>query len=122
MLRHAKFILCSYVGTDGRYFTSVPAIEYPLPQSDFMQSVFTLHRPLVVCGPSGVGKSTLIKQLTKEFPIQFGFSVSHTTRKPRPGEKDGVHYHFVSRYEKNISVQDLESREVLFFCYSPRLG
>ena len=33
----------------------------------------------------------------KEFPDQFGFSVSHTTRKPRPGEQDGVHYNFVEK-------------------------
>lgn len=53
-------------------------------------------RPLVICGPSGSGKSTLLKRLFKEFPQTFGFSVSHTTRKPRPGEEDGVHYFFVS--------------------------
>jgi len=51
----------------------------------------------VVTGPSGVGKSTLIKKLMAEFPGKFGFSVSHTTREPRPGEADGVDYHFVSR-------------------------
>lgn len=43
-----------------------------------------------VCGPSGVGKSTLVEKLRKEFPEDFGFSVSHTTRKPRPGEVEGV--------------------------------
>lgn len=42
-------------------------------------------RPLVICGPSGVGKGTLINLLFKEFPEHFGFSVSHTTRNPRPG-------------------------------------
>jgi guanylate kinase len=52
-------------------------------------------RPLVICGPSGSGKSTLLQWLFKEFPETFGFSVSHTTRKPRPGEENGVHYHFV---------------------------
>ena len=45
---------------------------------------------IAVCGPSGVGKSTLVDKLRKEFPDDFGFSVSHTTRKPRPGEIDGV--------------------------------
>ena len=40
----------------------------------------------VITGPSGVGKSTLIKKLLAEFPHDFGFSVSHTTRDPRPGE------------------------------------
>ncbi|OCH91012.1 guanylate kinase [Obba rivulosa] len=60
----------------------------PLP--DFL-------RPLVISGPSGVGKSTLLQRLFAEFPDKFGFSVSHTTRAPRPGELDGKHYHFVTR-------------------------
>jgi len=52
-------------------------------------------RPVVICGPSGVGKGTLIELLQKQFPNnKFGFSVSHTTRKPREGEENGVHYHF----------------------------
>ncbi|KAF9269002.1 guanylate kinase [Marasmius fiardii PR-910] len=54
-------------------------------------------RPLVLSGPSGVGKSTLLQRLFAEFPDKFGFSVSHTTRSPRPGETDGKHYHFVTR-------------------------
>uniref|UniRef100_A0A1A9WFT9 guanylate kinase n=1 Tax=Glossina brevipalpis TaxID=37001 RepID=A0A1A9WFT9_9MUSC len=54
-------------------------------------------RPVVLCGPSGSGKSTLLNRLFKEFPNTFGFSVSHTTRKPRPGEQDGVHYNFIER-------------------------
>jgi len=54
-------------------------------------------RPLVLCGPSGSGKSTLMKKLTEEFREAFGFSVSHTTRQPRPGERDGVEYHFVTK-------------------------
>ena len=54
-------------------------------------------RPVVFCGPSGVGKGTLIELLMKRFPNdQFGFSVSHTTRKPREGEVDGVHYNFTT--------------------------
>lgn len=42
---------------------------------------------LVICGPSGVGKGTLINRLIKEFPERFSFCCSHTTRKPREGEK-----------------------------------
>ncbi|KAF9245340.1 guanylate kinase [Melanogaster broomeanus] len=53
-------------------------------------------RPLVVFGPSGVGKGTLLKRLFEEFHDKFGFSVSHTTRAPRPGEMDGREYHFVT--------------------------
>ncbi|XP_026759211.1 guanylate kinase isoform X1 [Galleria mellonella] len=61
-------------------------------------------RPLVLCGPSGSGKSTLLKRLLKEFPDKFGFSVSHTTRGPRSGEKDGVHYHFTTKEEMMASI------------------
>jgi len=50
-----------------------------------------------VCGPSGAGKSTLIGMLRKEFPEDYGFSVSHTTRGPRAGERDGVDYYFVEK-------------------------
>ena len=49
----------------------------------------------VVSGPSGCGKSTLIGRLLCDFP-SLGFSVSHTTRRPRPSETDGVEYHFVT--------------------------
>ncbi len=49
---------------------------------------------LVISGPSGVGKSTVVEALRRRRP--FGFSVSATTRAPRPGEVDGEHYHFVS--------------------------
>jgi ABC-type molybdenum transport system ATPase subunit/photorepair protein PhrA len=55
-----------------------------------------LASPLVICGPSGVGKGTLIRLLTTRQPGRFGLAVSHTTRKPRPNEQDGKHYHFVN--------------------------
>ncbi len=51
--------------------------------------------PLVVCAPSGAGKTTLISRLTGEFPLKF--SVSCTTRAPRGTERDGVEYFFLSR-------------------------
>lgn len=90
-------------------------------------------RPVVLCGPSGVGKSTLLKRLFAEFPGEYGFSVSReyatsastlcppppphltilppsptrpdTTRSPRPGETPGESYHYVSRtdFESLIS-------------------
>jgi hypothetical protein len=72
-------------------------------------------RPVVICGPSGVGKGTLIGKLMKDFPDSFGFSVSHTTRRPREKEQDGVHYHFTKRptMEKEISERKfLESADV----------
>ena len=49
----------------------------------------------VITGPSGVGKGTLIRGLRERLP-QLELSVSATTRAPRPGERDGVDYHFLS--------------------------
>ncbi|KAL1967504.1 hypothetical protein VTN77DRAFT_3019 [Rasamsonia byssochlamydoides] len=57
------------------------------------------YRPVVVSGPSGTGKSTLLKRLFAEFPDTFGFSVSHTTRAPRPGEENGREYYFTTKEE-----------------------
>ncbi|HIT80128.1 MAG TPA: guanylate kinase [Candidatus Faecivivens stercorigallinarum] len=52
---------------------------------------------LVLSGPSGSGKGTILGEYSKDHPLYF--SVSNTTRAPRPGEIDGVHYHFISREE-----------------------
>ncbi|KAK3688194.1 guanylate kinase [Podospora appendiculata] len=55
------------------------------------------RRPVVISGPSGTGKGTLFKLLLERHPNTFTFSVSHTTRGPRPGEKNGEDYHFVTK-------------------------
>ena len=52
----------------------------------------------VISGPSGVGKGTIAKKLI-ERNSQFALSVSCTTRSPRPGEKDGIDYFFISKQE-----------------------
>ncbi|KAF4800222.1 Guanylate kinase [Turdus rufiventris] len=61
-------------------------------------------RPVVLSGPSGAGKSTLLKKLLKDYENVFGFSVSHTTRQPRPGEVNGKDYHFVTREEMQKEI------------------
>jgi len=66
-------------------------------------------RSLVICGPSGVGKGTLINRLLKNYPNKMGLSVSHTSRKPREGEIDGVHYHFV---DKKSIQEDIQSGKI----------
>ena len=58
---------------------------------------------LVITGPSGVGKGTLIRLLLDRFP-QMKLSVSATTRAPRPGEHDGVDYHFLSPEEFQAKI------------------
>ncbi|XP_075216032.1 guanylate kinase [Lycorma delicatula] len=70
---------------------------------------------LVVCGPSGSGKSTLLKRLFDEYPNTFGFSVSHTTRNPRPGEQNGYHYHFTTKEEMEIAIGRGEFLESAIF-------
>ncbi len=75
---------------------------------------------LVVVGPSGVGKSTLIGKLIKEFPNDFGYSVSHTTRNMRQGEVNGQSYHFVASEEfRDLAAngQLLEHAVVHDTCY-----
>jgi guanylate kinase len=63
----------------------------------------------VIAGPSGAGKSTIVRGLLHLRP--FRFSVSATTRTPRPGEIDGVHYHFVDVADFRRMVDDGELLE-----------
>ncbi len=59
---------------------------------------------VVISGPSGVGKGTVLGIMLKK-RADFIFSVSATTRSPRPGEEDGVHYYFITkeRFEEMIA-------------------
>jgi guanylate kinase len=61
----------------------------------------------VITGPSGVGKGTLIRGLRERVP-ELELSVSATTRRPRPGERDGVAYHFMSaeEFERHVAAGD----------------
>ncbi|NDU85394.1 MAG: guanylate kinase [Ferrovum sp.] len=58
----------------------------------------------IITAPSGAGKSSLIKALLARDPL-VKVSISHTTRSPRPGEENGLAYHFVSR-DEFISIRD----------------
>jgi guanylate kinase len=60
-------------------------------------------RVFVITGPSGVGKGTLIRGLMERLP-ELELSVSATTRAPRPGERDGVDYHFLTPEEFDCRV------------------
>ncbi|CAL9657616.1 Guanylate kinase [Streptomyces sp. enrichment culture] len=67
-------------------------------------------RLTVLSGPSGVGKSTVVAHMRKEYP-EVWLSVSATTRKPRPGEQHGVHYFFVSDDEMDKLIANGELLE-----------
>lgn len=76
--------------------------------STIMSSVTTAasnRAPIVVFGPSGTGKSTLLKRLFADYPNEFGFSVSNTTRLPREGELNGRDYHFLTREQFISAIQ-----------------
>ncbi|GAA1297768.1 guanylate kinase [Saccharothrix xinjiangensis] len=80
-------------------------------------------RLTVLSGPSGVGKSSVLAELRRMGP-DIHFSVSVTTREPRPGEVDGVHYHFVDVAEFHRMARSgelLEHAEFAGNCYgTPR--
>ena len=80
-------------------------------------------RSFIISGPSGVGKSTVLKALMEKRKNLY-FSVSATTRSPRPGETDGVHYHFLDRdtFRQWVAEdQFLEHAECVGNCYgTPR--
>lgn len=68
----------------------------------------------VISAPSGTGKTTLLRRVMADI-AGLTFSISHTTRKPRPGERDGVDYNFVSREQFLAMIEDsmfLEYAEV----------
>lgn len=60
---------------------------------------------LVISGPSGSGKSSLMKELLEQVPQTY-FSISSTTRSIREGEKDGVNYHFISKAEFEKEIEE----------------
>ena len=76
---------------------------------------FDSSRIVVISGPSGVGKSTVVDQVLTQCPVPIDLSVSATTRAPRPGEEDGKNYYFLSHEEFEIRRKQgdfLEYKEV----------
>ena len=70
---------------------------------------------LIISGPSGAGKTTVVKEFLSRVKTPFHCSVSATTRSPRPGEVDGVNYHFITPEQfaaKKAENGFLESVEV----------
>ena len=70
---------------------------------------------LIVSGPAGSGKGTVVNELIKAHD-GIALSVSATTRKPRPGEVNGVHYHFISKEEFEGRIARGEILEYTTYC------
>lgn len=70
---------------------------------------------IVISGPAGSGKGTVVKELRAMLP-DLGLSVSATTRSPRPGEEDGVHYYFMSRDDFEEALSHGEILEHTVYC------
>ena len=70
---------------------------------------------LVISGPAGSGKGTVVEALRARLP-DIGFSVSATTRAPRPGEKDGVHYYFITKEAFVAAINAGEILEHTVYC------
>ena len=70
---------------------------------------------LILSSPSGAGKTTLTKKIQQKYQ-NFKISISHTTRKPRPNEIEGVDYFFINHkeFEKKISNQDFYEHAKIF--------
>jgi len=70
---------------------------------------------LVISGPAGTGKGSVISELFKQ-SSEFAYSVSATTRKPRPTDVDGVNYHFMSREEFERKIESGDVVEYVNYC------
>ncbi|KAJ5619483.1 guanylate kinase [Penicillium lagena] len=73
------------------------------------------RRSIVVSGPSGVGKGTLIQKLFDAYPDTFALSVSHTTRQPRTGEREGIDYFYISTTEFSTLISQDSFVEHAYF-------
>ena len=72
--------------------------------------------PVVLSGPSGCGKGTIVSHLLSRYADRFALSVSATTRAPRVGEQDGVHYHFTDRASFEQAISEDRILEYTEYC------
>ena len=94
-------------------------VENRSPDLRTSQQTHLPGRLIVLTGPSGVGKGTLLKALLARHP-ELHLSISATTRSPRPGEEDGVSYYFLTRQQFDGMVSNgefLEWAEFANNCY-----
>lgn len=74
------------------------------------------NKIIIIAAPSGAGKTSIVRYLLEKMPDQLAFSVSCTTRSPRPNETNGKEYYFISveEFEKKISEGSLAEWEMVY--------
>lgn len=74
------------------------------------------NKIIIIAAPSGAGKTSIVKYLLDRMPDQLGFSISCTTRSPRPGEINGREYYFTSveDFEDKIAKEQLAEWEMVY--------
>lgn len=87
-----------------------------------MESLLGDHKTgklFVISAPAGTGKTTLVQKLIQEFSPSLMASISYTTRLPREGEQEGIHYHFIteSDFEKRIATTEFLEYVKLYGIY-----
>lgn len=75
------------------------------------------NKIIIIAAPSGAGKTSIVKCLLEHMPDQLEFSISCTTRSPRPGETNGIEYYFTSveDFESKIAKEELAEWEMVYF-------
>jgi guanylate kinase len=105
-----KRLSCLFLPTDHIRKATIFAVNLPYSRMALCDSKTrtppSVPTLLVLAGPSGTGKSTILKRLFAEYPNAFGFSVSHTTREPRSNEEHGVHYYFTDTESMNREITE----------------
>ena len=117
MLIGCLLIISALMATDALVSSSCQAIKHrinirtTMPTYESFRSIFNglgmtrrlyegeeiTGKSLILCGPSGAGKGSIIDELMKREPDHYELCVSHTSRRPRSGEVNGTHYYFVSK-------------------------
>ena len=113
--RRSNFIVIIYI--------LQATIFYSIMVSAMQKTIIDIAKSMVIVGPSGVGKSTIISSILKRYPNKAALSVSDTTRKPRKGEIDGVHYNFIDKatFEANMNLKYIEYARVHDNLYGTRI-
>ena len=114
-LDHATTLLDELASLDSAIAAAGPAHDSQPATHNSLMIAAKPGKLVVISGPSGVGKSTVVRQVLERFGPKLRLSVSATTRPPRPDEADGVHYYFLTDAEfqrRRAAGEFLESIEV----------